>query len=267
MKLFHSIEVQLQFVVDCWFAILPCKRPDQDALKKSKIVSHRGEHDNRSIRENTVAAFDAAADNNAWGIELDIRWSADLHPVVIHDTDCLRVFGSSVKVSQLTLAELHARFPEIPTLEEVILRYGKKLHLMVELKQETFPDISRQRVILEQLFAGLAPAEDYHILALEIDILEKFNSFPSYAMLPVAELNYKALSRVAIDNNYAGVCGQYLLISNRIIGHHDRCCQKVGTGFARSRFSFYREINRGVEWVFTNHATKLSSIRKRLLDE
>ena len=35
--------------------------------------------------------------------------------------------------------------------------------------------------------------------------------------------------------------------------------------FIGSRFCLYRELNRGVDWIFTNHALKLEAIRQELL--
>ncbi len=55
------------------FAALPRTLPNKEKLKECRIVSHRGEHDNRQILENTLAAFDRVRDRGVWGIELDVR--------------------------------------------------------------------------------------------------------------------------------------------------------------------------------------------------
>lgn len=264
-KLLHSIETGLQFVTDVFFAIIPRKRPSLYALQNCRIVSHRGVFDNKKVMENTLSAFDAAVDSGVWGIELDIRWTRDLVPVVIHDANCQRVFKLSIEVANRDLERLQKDCPFIPTLEQVIDRYGKNIHLMIEIKQEEFRNLSRQREILGRLLRDLTPAKDFHLLALNPTLFDLFDMIPRRAMLPVAEFNFKTLSREAIKKGYAGVCGQYLLMSNQIVKTHARYQQKVGTGFARSKFSFYRELNRNVEWIFTNHAIKLNCIRKNLL--
>lgn len=61
------------------------------------------------------------------------------------------------------------------------------------------------------------------------------------------------------------VCGHYLLLNAQLVAQHRAKGQKIGTGFATSRFCFYREVNRGVDWIFTNHALKLCGIRDQLL--
>jgi len=87
--------------VDRVMAGIPQPVPNQIALRNCKIISHRGEHDNISAIENTLPAFDNARANGVWGIEFDIRWTADLVPVIIHDpcpvaNDCLAIPPGSV---------------------------------------------------------------------------------------------------------------------------------------------------------------------------
>ena len=47
-----------------------------------KVIAHRGDHTIHP--ENTLPAFQAALDANAFGIEFDVRLTADLVPVVFH---------------------------------------------------------------------------------------------------------------------------------------------------------------------------------------
>ncbi len=261
----YRLEKLLQFLADGFYASIAQPRPTKSALLNCKIVSHRGEHDNKTVKENTLAAFDRILDQGIWGIELDIHWTRDLQPVVIHDMDCRRVFGSTLEVSAVTLEELQTKVPEIPSLDQVIQRYGKKIHLMVEIKAEPFPDPQYQQAILKEIFSCLEPGIDFHILALASELFELVSFLPEQTLLPVAEFNVRAFSEKAMQNDYAGICGQYLLISGNIIRKHSRGNQKTGTGFVRSRFCFYRELNRGVECIFTNHALKLHSIQQELL--
>ena len=90
---------------------------------------------------------------------------------------------------------------------------------------------------------------------------------PGRALLLVAEYNVHLLSEMALEEIYAGISGQYLLVSKNTIQKHGRHNQKIGTGFVGSRYCFYRELNRGVEWIFTNHAIKLRSFQQELLSQ
>ena len=267
MKRKFNILDLLQYIADGVVASIPQKTPSQDKLQNCRIVSHRGEHDNKTIMENTLPAFDRVLKSGVWAIELDIRWTKDLHPVVIHDADCQRIFDSPMIVSEHSLAELQNALPQIPSLQQVIKRYGKKIHLMVELKQEEFPDIDRQRNTLKTMFEDLTPGQDFHLISLEPELFKVFDIIPKSSMMPIAETNTTAISQHAILEGYAGISGQYLLMSDRLIKKHAYHQQKIGTGFTRSRYCFYRELNRDVEWIFTNHAIKLSNIRRKLLSK
>jgi len=267
MTIRYHLDNLLQLLADTVLAVIPRPEPAVSTLVNCKIVSHRGEHDNKSVKENTLAAFDRVLNQGIWGIELDIRWTKDLHPVVIHDPDCRRVFSSALKVNAVNLDELQSSIPDIPSLDQIIQRYGKKIHLMIEIKEEKLIDPEYQQVRLKALFSSLVPGADFHILALSTDIFELVDFLPGRALLPVAEYNFREISKKALGNNYAGISGQYLLISGNTIRKHGRNNQKTGTGFVRSRNCFYRELNRGVEWIFTNHALKLHSIQQELLNQ
>jgi glycerophosphoryl diester phosphodiesterase len=262
----QHIESLLQLLADIVYATIPQPRPQKSSLFNCKIVSHRGEHDNKKVRENTIAAFDRILEQGVWGIEFDIHWTKDLQPVVIHDSDCRRIFGSTLEVSMVTLEELQNSIPEIPSLDQVVQRYGKKIHLMIELKQEKFPDPQCQQTRLEAIFCSLEAGTDFHILALAPSLFELVGFLPDRALLAVAELNVREISEIALQQNYTGFSGQYLLISDSRIRKHAGRNQKTGTGFVRSRYCFYRELNRGVEWIFTNHALKLRKIQQELLN-
>ena len=140
MKIFNILETQLRQIIDYSYARWPQAVPERDRLQRCKIISHRGDYDNHNIFENTIAAFDRAESQGVWGIEFDLRWTKDLNPVAIHDADLRRVFGLDFCIRQVTLAELKSRCPLVPSLGEMIHRYGKKIHLMIEIKAEHYPD-------------------------------------------------------------------------------------------------------------------------------
>jgi glycerophosphoryl diester phosphodiesterase len=249
--------------VDALMAIMPRRRPGQAELEACRIVSHRGEHDNRSVRENTMAAFETASDAGAWGIEADIRWTSDLVPVIIHDPDAVRVFGKDVTIATTTFAELQSAIPEIPSLEQLIDRFGGRTHMMLEIKAEPFPQLERQKAILRQLLSRLEAGTDYHILALDAGLFALFDIEPASCCLGVAEENVAQLSDQTISGRYGGLTGHYLLLGEKIMERHENAGQQIGTGFIRSRNCLYREINRGVAWIFTNDALALLRILNR----
>jgi glycerophosphoryl diester phosphodiesterase len=257
--------VQVKFA-DALMALIPRRVPDQAALQKCRIISHRGEHDNVTVQENTLCAYDIARSNGVWGIEGDIRWTADLVPVICHDPDGRRVFGKDLLLQRCTFVELREQIPQIPTLAELLAEFGGSTHLMLELKEEPFPQPQRQRQILQQQLSALKPGEDYHILALDPRLFDLVDFLPRQYCLTVAEENLSALSRATLAAGYGGLTGHFLLLNNRIKQRHERQGQRLGTGFVRSRNCLFRELNRGIEWVFSNDAVKLQKILESSLN-
>ena len=252
-------------VLDDFYARWPQPVPSIERLQQCKIVSHRGHYDNQQVFENTVAAFDRAQNEGIWGIEFDLRWTKDLHPVVVHDADLSRVFGTDLKVRQATLAELKSGYPLVPSLEDMIQRYGKKMHLMIEIKAEPYPDPARQNGILKNMFSSLAPEKDYHLLTLTPAMFNLISFVPRSAFVPIARFNFFALSKLAIEQNYTGLAGYYLFVTAFRVKKHRQSQQKVGTGYINSKNCLFRELNRGVEWVFSDKAVELQKIVNQLL--
>jgi glycerophosphoryl diester phosphodiesterase len=256
----ERVEKAFLYLVDAIFARWPRPIPTAQNLADCKIVSHRGQHDNSTVMENTLAAFDTAVQAGVWGLELDIRWTSDLVPVVFHDSDLTRIFNDPTVIQKTDSHTLREKFPLIPTLEEVLERYSRRVHLMVELKAEHYPDPERQTNLLSDCFSGLTPVENFHFLSLDTDMFGHVDFVPPSALLAVAQLNFQAYSRLAWSQGYAGVAGHYCFINNRMAAKHKARGQNVGVGYPCSRNSLFREINRGVEWIFSNHACEMQAV-------
>jgi glycerophosphoryl diester phosphodiesterase len=229
-------------------------------LQCCKIISHRGAHDGRGILENTLAAFDRAARAGVWGIELDIRWTRDREPVVFHDADLIRLFGRRQDLTSLSWQMLQRQFPQIAHLAEVVRRWGRQVHLMIEVKQQPWPPPREQARRLQEVLAALAPVADYHLLSLAPEVQQVLAWVPPGARVAVAPDWPAAHSRLALNNHWGGVCGHYLLLTQAMIDTHQAAGQKVGTGYVRSHNCLYRELQRGVDWIFSNHAVELQQI-------
>lgn len=245
---------------DYLYSRYPQPLPDKKRLTDCRIISHRGEHDNRNVFENTLKAFDKALENGIFGIEFDLRWTKDLMPVVFHDGNTKRLFNKSLNINETSFSDLKSSIPEIPSLAETISRYGKKLHLMVEMKEEFYPEPVYQAGLLKDLFSSLEPVNDYHFISLSPRIFNIIDFVPETAFIPVAKFNAGRLSEIALNKNYGGIAGHYLLISDTMFKKHKEKNQKIGTGFIGSRNSLFRELNRGAEWIFSNNAAKLQKI-------
>ena len=250
--------------IDLFFRIWPQPYPDHDRLKACKIVSHRGEHNISTVFENTIEAFDLAWEKGIWGIEFDVRWTKDLHPVINHDPDLKRVFGIDLTIAEVTRDELKSRCRVVPSLMEMVEKYGKKLHFMIEIKAESYPDPQRQNDIFKKCFSSLEPRKDYHLMSLTPQMFDLITFVPASILIPIATLNMGECSELALKKDYCGIAGHYLLLDNVKLAKHRNKGQNVGTGYPASKNCLFREINRGVEWIFSNNAGELQGIANRL---
>lgn len=119
-----------------------------ESLPRPAIFAHRGA--SAHAPENTLAAFEMALAEQADGIELDAKLSADGHVVVIHDMTIDRTTGAHGRVKDLSLADLRTlgagsflsdkfQSERIPTLEEVFAAVGKRTFINVELTNYNSP--------------------------------------------------------------------------------------------------------------------------------
>jgi len=248
----------LRGTVDLWFAAYPRLLPSAAAISECRLIAHRGWLNGvHSAAENTRAAFDACLDADIWGIELDIQWTADGVPMVLHDTDAGRVFGRpDVQINAVTQRQLVQQCGAIPSLEEVVERYGGKLHLMIEIKRQTFKRSYAAR--LKAVLGELEPVQDYHLLALDPELFNELDVFPGCTQLPVAEFNAGAMYRLAIARGYAGLAGHYLLLNRSMREGLRRRNMTWGTGYVGSANTLRRELRMGTRWIFSDHAAALN---------
>ncbi|KAM9856716.1 glycerophosphodiester phosphodiesterase 1 [Aulostomus maculatus] len=123
----------------------PAKSPG-----KVSVVAHRGGgHD---APENTIAAIREASKNGATGVELDLEFSADGIPILMHDDTVDRTTNGSGKLSQIRFSDLSQldaaakhrlrdKFAgeKIPTLEEAV-EECIKLQLTIYFDVKGHPD-------------------------------------------------------------------------------------------------------------------------------
>ncbi len=99
------------------------------------ILGHRGA--SADAPENSLAAFVLAAEQGADGVELDVRLSADGHPVILHDYTVDRTTAGSGPVTTFGAAELAAL--GVPSLDDLFEAFGPTLLYNVELKTFSLP--------------------------------------------------------------------------------------------------------------------------------
>jgi len=103
-------------------------------------IAHRGLHQNCSIPENSMAAFEAAIAQNH-PIELDVHLIADGELAVFHDVTLHRLTGVQGSIFEQTLASLKnlrllGTNEAIPSLGQVLHFVDGRVPLLIELKNE-----------------------------------------------------------------------------------------------------------------------------------
>lgn len=253
---------------DLWYAMLPQPEPSLEALEKVKIISHRGIRDNQTVFENSFAAFDALAGLPIWGIEFDIRWTKDLWPVVFHDPCLTRLYGDSHQISDFSLFELQTAYPDIPTLKSLAMRYGERYHLTIELKYGHWPEMKKQQQRLLEALGNLKPRVNFHLMSFDIELLTQLDQVPSDALLGIMHSNPSDMRAAVNEHQWAGLGGHYMVLRQKHIDEAHQHNRLVATGFPVSKNSLYREINRGVDWVFVDDAVatckQLNKLQEKL---
>ena len=85
-----------------------------------RVFAHRGLHDDPRVPENTMASLAAVLRfEDIHGVEFDIRWTKDLVPMVFHDPDLQRVFGSPERLADLTSTAVSYTHLTLPTTLQV----------------------------------------------------------------------------------------------------------------------------------------------------
>lgn len=251
----------LEKIVDLCFRYIPRKKPNAVNFKEIRLIAHRGAFNHgRNILENTDEAFKEALALGCWGIELDIHQTKDKHWVVNHDPNLRRLWNKDLNIKELTFSQLRSAVPGVLSLEEVVARFGKKLHLFIEIKHKLTDEET-----LTQALAPLTPSEDYHLLALKEDIFNTLSSFPTESLMLVpVHNNVGAFCKLSLNKNYGGVLAHYSLLTLAQKEALRKAHQSVGVGFVNSKYSLYRELKRGHTWLFTNAANNVVQYMKAL---
>lgn len=170
----YLIMVAVLFLIVCTFRFSAAK-----ASPEIELTAHRG--DSAQYPENTMAAFQAAADLGVDYIELDVQQTSDHVLVVSHDQNLARTTGVHRNIREMRYQEIKKldagswyseKFSEerIPTLERV-LKLAKKYHigLNIEIKDSDSSGILEKKLIalLRQYHMQskcLVASQDYQVL-------------------------------------------------------------------------------------------------------
>jgi glycerophosphoryl diester phosphodiesterase len=111
---------------------------DRSIRNEPLKIAHRGA--SAYAPENSLLAFEKAAELGSDMVEVDLRVTADGHPVIAHDESLKRLYSVDATIDSLTLSELTTITSQhgeaIPTFEQVTAVCARhKLGLYLDIKQ------------------------------------------------------------------------------------------------------------------------------------
>lgn len=250
--------VPLQQLFDACYAAVP-RRPWPTAIEPV-LVGHRGVFGHRRLRENTLEAFDLAVECGG-ALEMDLRLSRDGVVVVSHDDDLARVHGVACSVSRTDMRHLRAQAPALPTLEEVLERYGERCpRYFLELKLYR-PEEDLQGLVVEvgRLLEQAGLTEAATILSLDPRPLDCARQ-----LLPAVErvFVYGASPRKAVayvkKHGDTGLAGWYFRFPADLRGLLSERGLHQGVGFINHRSTMIAFRNHGFRYHFTDCIDRLT---------
>ena len=111
---------------------------NQNSWLVSMPIAHRGLHNNDTIPENSLKAFQKCIDKNI-PIELDVRVTKDQQIVVFHDDKLSRMteidgYVNNIDYADLLSARLLKTNEKIPLFSEVLELVNGKVPILIEVK-------------------------------------------------------------------------------------------------------------------------------------
>jgi glycerophosphoryl diester phosphodiesterase len=138
----------------------------------ARPFAHRGLWSPAGPPENSLAAFEAAV-GGGYGVELDVRLSAEGEAVVFHDPTLERMTEAQGQVRERTAEELGAltlkgSVERIPTLEQALGLIAGRAPVLVELKTRAGEEgpLERRVADLLETYRGAAAALSFNWRAI-----------------------------------------------------------------------------------------------------
>ena len=158
-------------------------------------IGHRGARAYEP--ENTLSSFRRAVELGVDAVELDVRKTKDNEIVVIHNSDVNKTTDGSGSVSDFTLEQIKRFVTEkgehIPTLEEVLDAVGKRVKVLVELKE---PGIEENVLELIQR-KGLI--DNVILISFNEDVLRKIRELDDKVTLGLIYVRHKNPIQAALE--------------------------------------------------------------------
>lgn len=225
---------------------------------ETQITAHRGA--SKVAPENTLAAFEAAIEDMADCVELDIQMSKDGVLVVMHDPNALRTTGIDRNISDMSYWEIRrldagAWYGEefegekVPTLKEVFELCQGKIKMNIEVKKNP-----RSREMIEKILALIEEydmEEDCVITSFDYEMLklvkEKNDNIQTGYVLSMAYGNFYEMKDVDFFSMNAS------FLSKRVVDAIHNSGKQVYAWTVNNKESIKNLSNKGVDNIITDN--------------
>jgi len=230
---------------------------------KPLVIAHRGSSAYRP--ENTLAAFELAVEQRSDMIETDLHRTRDGAIVITHDED-LAGLGGRGEIADATLAEVRALDAgggeRVPTLAEILGRFGARIPFNLELKRGTRGEYAGLEA------AALAEVEGRGLLERTL-----FSSFYDPVLRRLRDLSERARIGFLVSRRFperaveraravrAEALHPELALANRELVEEAHAAGLAVHVFTVDRVEDMRRLLAlGVDGLFTNHPDRMREL-------
>jgi len=220
------------------------------------VIAHRGA--SGRAPENTIAAIQAALEDKADWIEIDVQETVEGDIVLLHDSDFMKLAGVDLKVWDGTLEQVRAvdigswygtEFADqrVPTLAEVLELVHGKGRLIIELKYYGHDEKLEERVA--ELVEQADMVDDVMIMSLDRGGVRKMREMrPDWNIGLLAAQAAGNLAKLDVD--FLAVKSS--LVTPDFVLAASNSGKKVFVWTLNDAYSMTRAISLGVDGIITN---------------
>ncbi|MBN1997180.1 glycerophosphodiester phosphodiesterase [candidate division KSB1 bacterium] len=223
------------------------------------ITAHRGA--SGSAPENTLAAVKKAKTDGAHIVEIDVRLSQDLVPVLMHDATIDRTTNGHGPVNSFTFEQLEqfdagSWFDKvftgetIPTLQAVLDNFAGFLNIEIKADRHNRQMVERVVDVLSQnnIFDRCL------ISSFDLDIVESAKKMAP--QIQTALICSRKMDDRAWDGDWH-LCLQYKLVSDSLVQRAHVMNKSVHAWTVNEKHSMRKLIAMGVDGIMTNYPALL----------
>lgn len=230
-------------------------------MKRTLIIAHRGS--SGDAPENTLPAFKLAAEQGADMVELDLHFSRDGQPVVIHDETLDRTTNGTGAVGGFDLQHIQSldagswfspRFSgtPVPSLEEVLKALkSRPTGLLAEVKQAPVDESSLR--MLCGLLAREAGRRPVFVQSFSVPLLDTLKQIcpPLQSFLVLRKLSDEAL-RAAVTLGCKGISLRWSGLNSHTLRVLRRRNFPIFVWTVDNRGPIKKVLGFGVDGIITN---------------